>query len=239
MRKSVHLKRLTIAGALLAVTLAAPTAARADAILIQNFDDVTALAGWTLTNNSTPGGSTAWFQGNDGVFPAQDGAPNSYIAANYLNAGLGGNISNWLILPELTLEDGDTLTFFTRSTGVFDDRLEVRFSGGGSGNVGSTDASVGDFTTLLLTVNPALSGLYPSEWTQYSVALSGVGLGTGRFAFRYDVPDTNVNGDYIGIDSVVVNHVPEPATVALVSLGLAGLIARRGRSARSPRKEVC
>ena len=239
MRKSVHLKRLTIAGALLAVTLAAPTAARADAILIQNFDDVTALAGWTLTNNSTPGGSTAWFQGNDGVFPAQDGAPGSYIAANYLNAGLGGNISNWLILPELTLEDGDTLTFLTRSTGVFDDRLEVRFSGGGSGNVGSTDASVGDFTTLLLTVNPALSGSYRATGLGTPSRSPGSASAPAVSPSGYDVPDTNVNGDYIGIDSVVVNHVPEPATVALVSLGLAGSIARRGRSARSPRKEVC
>ena len=30
-------------------------------------------------------GSTNWFQGNNTVFPAQSGAPNSYIGANFNN----------------------------------------------------------------------------------------------------------------------------------------------------------
>ena len=78
------------------VLLAAGSVANAVPILSENFDDISTLAasGWLFVNNSTPGGSTSWFQGNDGVFASQAGAADSYIAANYLNAGAGGNISN-------------------------------------------------------------------------------------------------------------------------------------------------
>jgi hypothetical protein len=231
MRKIALLKKLTIAAGLWATTLVAPTPARAEVILFQNFDDISALAGWTATNNSDAGGVTGWFQGNEGVFPAQDGAADSYIAANFLNAGAGA-ISNWLILPELTYTGGDSLSFFTRSSGFLPDRLEVRFSANGSSsNVGDTAASVGDFTTLFLTLNPALNpGGYPSDWTQYNVSLGALDGVSGRLAFRYSIDDNLVNGDYIGIDTVTVNRVPEPGTIALISLGLVGFIARRRRS---------
>ena len=44
--------------------------------------------------------------------------------------------------------------------------------------------------------------------------MSGLGAGTtGRFAFHYSVPDTSINGDYIGIDSVSISAVPEPASI--------------------------
>ena len=210
-------------------------------ILTENFDNVAALgaAGWVLTNNSSPIGSTGWFQGNPGVFPSQGGAPNAYIAANFENAGLGGNISNWLLTPVLSLGNGDTLTFFTQGAGVFADRLEVRLStSGASTDVGATDASVGVFTSLLLTLNPALNpNGYPTSWTQFSATVSGLGGPvTGRLAFRYNVPDTNVNANYIGIDTVGVNSttvVPEPTMLPVMSLSLAALAwVRRPRVRR-------
>jgi hypothetical protein len=219
----------------------AATPARADVILLsENFDDVSTLAGWEASNNSTPGGSTGWFQGNSGVFEAQSGPGDSYIAANYLNAGPGGNVSNWLFLPDMDLGAFDYLSFYTRSSGSpgFADRLEVRYSSTSSSNVGATDASVGAFTTLLLSVNPTQGSDYPTDWTLYTVSLSFLGDPTpaaGRLAFRYFVSDTNANGDYIGIDSVNLTRVPEPATLTLLGLGCAGLIARRRRqSAAAP-----
>jgi hypothetical protein len=232
----VRAKRLTIAS-LFGVFLLAPAHARAAPILLNDFSNVANLAasGWTMINNSSPGGVTGWFQGNPGVFTAPDGT-DGYIAANFLNTGFGGTISNWLLTPTLTLNDGDTLSFLTRSTGSgFADRLEVRFSAGAGADVGATPASVGGFTTLLMTINPALNpDGYPSDWTLMTVALSGLGGPTdGRFAFRYSIDDTNINGDYIGIDDVTLNPVPEPATLTLLGTGLAGLGARRYRQSKA------
>jgi hypothetical protein len=234
-------RQLTVFAVLVLLSIVA-TPAFADSILLtENFDNVAALgaAGWVFTNNSSPIGSTGWFQGNPAVFPAQQGAPNSYIGANFENAALGGNISNWLLTPLLTLKNGDTISFFTQGAGIFADRLELRFSASGaSTDVGATDASVGVFTNLLLTVNPALNpNGYPTAWTQFSVTVSGLGgATTGRFGFRYFVPDTNVNANYIGIDTVRVNAVtpvPEPAMLPILSLSLAALgLVRRVRARR-------
>jgi hypothetical protein len=198
-------------------------------LLSENFDNVATLpaSGWVLTNNSAPAGTTGWFQGNPGVFPSQAGAANSYIAANFLNAAAGGDISNWLISPTLALASGDVIQFYTRtetSPADFPDRLELRLStNGASTNVGGTPTSVGDFSTLLLTVNPTLSTVgYPASWTLFTVTLSGLGGPvSGRFGFRYDVTNTNTNANYIGIDTVRV--VPEPSSLALGALGLAVL----------------
>ena len=168
-------------------------------------------SGWASQNNSNPIGSTDWFQGNDGVFPAHSGASTSYIGANYNNCGAGSpnTISNWLFMPTTMLKNGDKLTFWSRSTGGgFADRVEVRLSeNGASTSVGATESSVGDYTNLLFTINPTLdpSG-YPDVWTQYTATVSGLAAPVmGRLAFRYYVTDAGPlgsNSDYIGIDDV-------------------------------------
>lgn len=196
--------------------------------LSENFSNIAALpgAGWVFTNNSAPAGVTSWFQGNTGVFTAQAGAPDSYAAANFNAAALGGNISLWALTPTLTnLQNGVTVSFFTRTetSAPTPDRLEVRLSlNGASSNVGATDSSVGDFTTLLLTVNPTqAAGGYPTAWTQFTATLSGLppGVSSGRIGFRYFVTDTSVNGDYIGIDTLVVSNGPPDLSVAKSHVG--------------------
>ena len=199
-------------------------------------------AGWFLRNNSAPEGTTDWFQGNDAVFFAHSPGgtvPNqSYIGANFNNCGGIGAAditSNWLLTPTRTLNNGDSLSFLTRTitTPTFPDRLEVRMSTAGSGtDVGTTATSVGTFTTLMTTINPGLTTTgYPNDWTQFTVTVSGLGAPTsGRFAFRYFVTAMNVNGDYIGIDDVQYTAVPEPATMAVLGLGAAALLRRRRRN---------
>ena len=225
------------------VLLSVSVEALAVPVLSEGFDDVTTLPGkgWVQTNNSFPLGTSGWFQGlpaAGGFFDAQAGAPEAYIAANFLNADFGGNISNWLISPVLTLGDGDTIEFYTRSNAVgIPDRLELRLStNGASTDVGASDTSVGDFTTLLLTINQALDANgYPDDWALFSVTLSGLGSSvSGRFAFRYDVTDTSANADYIGIDTVLVSaEAPAPSSLALgaLALGLLGYVRRRGQRA--------
>jgi subtilisin family serine protease len=178
----------------------------------ENFDDITLLPGlgWALINNSAPAGVTSWFQGNSAVFPAHAGAPTAYIAANFNNTAGEGTISNWLLTPEMTMRNGDQLSFYTRRTAsaTFQDRLQVRLSvNGASTHVGATGTSVGDFTTLLLDINPTYApGGYPQVWTEYVITISGLsGPTNGRLAFRYFVENggpSGANSDYIGIDTV-------------------------------------
>jgi hypothetical protein len=224
--------------------LTAGSAAQAGVVLTEGFDDITTLtaAGWSFVNNSSPLGTTGYFQGNSGVFGAQSGADNSYIAANFNNAEFGGTISSWLISPTMNLFDGETLSFFTRTDmAAVADRLEIRLSlNGDSMDVGSTIDSVGDFTTLLSTINAGLDPLgYPSDWTMFKATFSGITPGVGmmgRFAFRYTVPDTSINGNYIGLDTLTLT-VPEPSSIALFGLALAGLglVVRRRNQGNTAR----
>ncbi|MBL7731041.1 MAG: choice-of-anchor J domain-containing protein [Chitinophagaceae bacterium] len=176
-------------------------------------------AGWFAKNNSSPVGTTGWFQGNPAAFPSYNGAANTYIAANFQNTGGANTISNWLLTPEQPIKNGDILTFWTRTIDdpLFPDRLEVRLStNAASTNVGATSTSVGDFTTLLLTINPMLTLTgYPSVWTQYTATVSGLAAPViGRFAFRYFVTDggpSGNNSDYIGIDDIRFTAAGGPA----------------------------
>lgn len=206
----------------------------ANAGIVEGFDNVANLgaSGWSSVNNSSPTGTTGWFQGNPGVFTSQSGADDSYVAANFLNAAAGGNISNWGITPMFSLSTSNRIVFWTRTEAgsIWPDSLEVRLStNGSSSNVGSTATSVGDFTTLLLAVNSAQSiGGYPEAWTQYVIDIGAYGPGTtGRLAFRYLVTNTNVNGDYIGIDTFSQTPTPEPMTLITLGTAVLGLAGRR------------
>jgi len=211
------MRKATIKGAIIASVLALTPFANINAqAFTENFDNITLLAGngWTLSNVSTPVGATGWTQGPDvaggGPFNSFNGATNAFISANFNNTGSTGTISNWLVTPVRTLKNGDVITFYTRKPSPDDyaDRLEVRLSNNGaSSNVGS-GAAVGDFTTLLLSVNPTLAlGVYPTAWTQYTITISGLPAPTsGRIGFRYFVTSggsLGTNSDFIGLDNIV------------------------------------
>lgn len=176
--------------------------------LSENFDSGVP-SDWTMVNNSDVVGiNPNWSQGNPTVFPSHSGAPNSYVFANYQMSS-GNFISSWLITKEVSISNGDRISFYTRTTdGTFPDRLELRLSiSGNSTNVGSTPTSVGDFTTLLLAINPNLlpGSSYPSTWTRFEATVSGLAAPvSGRFAFRYWIENIDDNADYIGIDDITI-----------------------------------
>jgi len=189
----------------------------------ENFDTVLP-TGWSSQNNSMTG-STSWFAGNTNVFASQAGQPSSYIATNFQNTTGANTISNWLFSPVRVFRNGDTIKFYTRtvSVGGFPDRLQLRLSlVGNSVRVGSTATSVGDFTTLLLDINPSYSTTgFPTVWTQYTATISGLAAeAEGRVAFRYFVENggpLGVNSDYIGIDSFQYTSLGPTSGAAFVA----------------------
>lgn len=181
----------------------------------QGFDNL-ATSGWLLTNNSSNPGNS-WFQGVSEQLAAHSGAADSYAAANYLSAVNGaGSISNWLISPELNLGGATQLSFYARTEAVegFADTLKVYFNAG-------SDSSTASFVSLQSTIT-----LQTDAWTLYTIALPAAG--TGRIAFEYAVGNAE-NANYAAIDSVTVSAVPEPASFALMGLGVLGLAFLRRR----------
>jgi len=223
--------RIGLFAAAVLLTGAVSTWADPLTMLSENFADISALpaAGWVFANNSTPGGSTSWFQGEPAIFDAQAGAADSYIAANFNAADFGGDVSLWLITPELEFGTGvSTVSFWTRVANAgYNDALQLRLStAGASTDVGSTPASVGVFTAGIV------ASLLP-DWSNFDATISNPGPPiAGRLAIRYMVTDTSVNGDYVGIDTFEFQSpepIPEPATFLLLGTGIAGLLRYRRR----------
>ncbi len=194
-------------------------------VYYEGFDSVNVLLthGWKVINNSNPLGVGTWTQGNN--FPsAAFGRPNSYAQVDYSSVDSLGFISNWLLTDTMLLQNDDTVTFSTLSYNStrYPDNLECRLSlKGKSDSVGTADWTVGDFTTLLVAVNPFLDTVsYPTflgidtlqkhDWTLYKAAVTGLpGLTWCRLAFRYFVTNggfDGTNSSSIGLDEVMVRR---------------------------------
>ena len=183
--------------------------------------------GWSQTNQSAPVGASTWLIPNDtptsaspfgGVSRAgQAGGQNSFCLVNYNSTTGAGTISNWLISPSITVQNGDVVTFYSRkgapATGTdYPDRLQLRI-GLATGAVPSTgSADVGGFTTIGVDINPTLAAgfVYPASWTQYSYTVAGYPSPTAvKLGFRYHVTNAGPNGansDIIGIDTISVDR---------------------------------
>ena len=203
-----------------AITFASLSAQAQVVLLSENFDDVFNLAGWVKTYESTPGGSTQWFQGDQTIFAAQSGAPESYLAANFGSAPANGQIRDWLITPIFSTELRGEVTFWAKADLIptYADKISFGFSSGSS-NTGSF--ALGAVTTVA------------GDWTKYTVKYAAQGVGsTARFGILYSGAADQSN--YVGIDTLKVTAVPEPTTWALMAVGLAG-VALRGRRALAKR----
>lgn len=192
--------------------------------------------GWVALNNSRPTGISSWTQASveaadskgKAIVPSYPFTAQSavYSGKDFIMASQNvvddqGVISCWLLSPPTMMKNGDVIEFYTRtvptgfqgtSTPDIAERMQVRLSpNANSTNVGNTGTTVGDFTTLMLDINPgyANSGAndYPRNWKKYSLTISGLPptVQERRFAFRYFIEDggaSGANGYCIGIDNV-------------------------------------
>lgn len=184
--------------------------APATASFTEGFDGGVVPAGWSVQNLSSPVGTNTNCWNIFGTTPWAPQAGAGHIGANFNCTAGAGTISGWLFSPVILFNNGDQIKFWTRKTDAstdFPDRLELRLSTNNtSTNVGATATSVGDFTTLLLSVNPTLTtGVYPTTFTQFTATISGLPASVnGRVAFRYFVTNggpAGANSDIISIDT--------------------------------------
>lgn len=186
--------------------------------VLEGFDNVPVIfqSGWEQKNRSSPQGPGTWkqdygnFTHNNQTEPPS-GGDSSAIVCSYESTDPNGTgtISNWLFSPVLNMNPGDTVWFYTISyrNDIYADRMEVRMSTNGtSTEVGSTSTSVGDFDSLLLSINPDLENgnAYPIVWKKYGLPVPVTSANvSGRIAFRYYVTDgggEGQNSSVIGID---------------------------------------
>lgn len=166
-------------------------------------------ATWPTQNLSIPiGTNTACWNAFTGTTPWAAQSGSGHVGANFNCIAGAGTISGWLFSPVVMFNNGDKIKFWTRiATGGsnFPDRLEVRLSTNDTSvNAGTTATSVGDFTTLLLSVNPTLTTTgYPEVFTEYTATISGLAVPiNGRVAFRYFVTDGGPLGSNSNILSI-------------------------------------
>lgn len=236
--------------AVLAFALTALAASAHAQSFSEGFDAGSLPAGWVVTNNSAPAGTnwsvTTGITDTGGTVVQGPQAGPSFAVTNYTAVGgSGSEISNWLISPQITgIANGASFSFYTTTApdSGYPDALEFRLStSAGSTNVGGSETSVGDFGTVLVSINPTLAiGGYPEDWSFYTATVSGLaGPVDGRVAFRYVVTNGGTFGDnsnIIGVDTFsYVAAVPEPASWALALFGVCGLVGLQGIRRRAVR----
>ena len=200
---------------------------------VEEFDTASAATerGWIFTNKSIDPGTTNWGNPSTPPFPAFSWStnPNGYLWADYNStSSAAGVISNWAVSPVITMQNGDRITFYTRAeifyfnddSTDFTNRLQVRLNARNTGQETGSGTTTGDFSILLLDINPGYNeflyskwtgrdpgalNAYPHRWTRFEAVVSGLaGPTPGRFAFRYFVEDAGNNGrsGSIGVDRV-------------------------------------
>lgn len=162
--------------------------------------------GWIFRNQSDPLGNSGYYAGPHST-PAHSGTRT--LDANFQGSvgQLGGTVSHWALLPAIPNQvAGDTITLHARAWMTWNHlpQLQVRYSPSGGTGTGSSATDVGNFTQLLLDINPV------SEvgWTQYSVTVPG----NGRLALRFFAPDTLATltdgNTWLGVDTLTVGPPP-------------------------------
>lgn len=202
--------------------------AHAAILLAEDFDDVASLQGqgWIFENASQPPGvAPGWVQGNPAVFAAQQFPledEDAYIASSFESAAPGGTLDNRLFTPQFSLENGAVATFWLRGADDpgFSDIVIYGYTDGA--------ADPGAFIRSM-TVTAPVDG-----WTMFTLSIDPMDATMARLGFIHSGPEGSSN--YVGLDTLRVEtlreppaEVPEPATLLILSLGMAALAKVRRR----------
>ena len=126
----------------------------------------------------------------NGNFPVPSGSAAAYEAMW---------INNWAVSPETLMKNGDKIIFYTRCDTTARLQLRLNKTNTGFTNVGYSLEESGDFSSLLLDINPNYLPLgvnaFPARnWTRFEATVYGLDKPTkGRFAFRSMLPATRGN----------------------------------------------
>jgi len=183
-------------------------------VYLDDFDGDNTVAGllarrYKIFNNSSPVGSSSWFQGNTGVFNAFNGPATGYVAANYQSTSGIGNVDVWLITPKISggIFAGDILSFWTRSTDItgtdYPDSIRVYLSPNGDSTLNGSYIELGRFKVLKPAVGAPNNGYEQKIFPLLTTASNG------RIVIRYSVVNggpSGANSDYIGIDALKIER---------------------------------
>ena len=130
-------------------------------------------------------------------------ASNGYVATSLASAELvkvtGANtkydVNNWLVSPEVVMQNGDKISFYTFCKSLA--RLQLWVNETNTINVGNNVDSSGDFTIKLVDINANYDDTasnpikaFPKFWTRFEGEVKGLKKPVrGRFAFRYLLKD--------------------------------------------------
>lgn len=139
-----------------------------------------------------------WFQGLKGIFGAFNGPANGYVASNYETVTGANTIDHWLVLPRLTVSEGDSLYFYEQSPlgSIYPDSIAVMYSA-----LGDSVPAAGSWT-MLAHFKTTTTG----SWTRRGFRAPAAGA-QARWAIRYFVHNGGpggTNSNYIGIDALTV-----------------------------------
>lgn len=164
-------------------------------------------------------------------------ASNGYVATSIASAEVinltlpneAYTINNWLVSPEIIMQDGDKISFYTYSKGVASLQLWVNETN--TLNVGDNPDNTGDFSSKLVDINPGYKDVttdpvkaYPQDWTRFEGVIKGLKNPVrGRFAFRHFIknagplPNTltfdeiynEIHQSVVGIDAVTYTSAPK------------------------------
>lgn len=209
-------KTMTLKTSLLLPALILASAAFAKANVIYNGDfEIPSPAGWTFSQPDSP--TTA------GNYSSTGGNPGAYVSVS-----AGGDTSGFKFWSSQSFAVATAVTYnvsFDFQTSSTTTSGRINWFDSNSNQIGSVA-----FYDFIEYGQPTLNYSDPlpnwATFTQQVIAPDGAVTANFEYgsAFQYGVAN---------LDNVVVEAVPEPATIALIGLGLAGsLLMRRRMKAR-------